>query len=359
MRFSRSHNVSASTSTIFTITLLALISSVTANPYPRLISSNPTQENADILERGTCASPCGWEGQYCCSSDQTCVTLAGNIATCTAGAAVATGAAPGPAAVATVTVTVGGSQPTAATCNYNLQQVQCGTTCCSAGQFCNNGVCMSNGATTGGAAPPAVVTATVSAAIRPTSISTYTVFTTNGATSTVPFLMPATATASSGSGTYSESTSGSSLSGGAIAGIVIGVLAGIIILILIIICCCARGLLDLIRPKRKTEVTEIYEGHHHSGGAPPRRRFGLFGGGGGNQSNSGKKKSGFLGVAGILAALALVLGLKRRHDRKNDEKASTAYSYSEYTYDYSTSASSASSDDRRTQQTRSDRRSRR
>ncbi|KAH0152403.1 hypothetical protein KCU67_g9860, partial [Aureobasidium melanogenum] len=60
-----------------------------------------------------------------------------------------------------------------------------------------------------------------------------------------------------------------------------------------------------------------------------------------------------LGIGAGLAALAGILGLKRRHDRRRDEKSEYSSAYTDATYsDYYTSESSASSDDRRTRQTR-------
>ncbi|KAG9731553.1 hypothetical protein KCU73_g11562, partial [Aureobasidium melanogenum] len=69
-----------------------------------------------------------------------------------------------------------------------------------------------------------------------------------------------------------------------------------------------------------------------------------------------KERSKFtelLGIGAGLAALAGILGLKRRHDRRRDEKSEYSSAYTDATYsDYYTSESSASSDDRRTRQTR-------
>jgi hypothetical protein len=174
---------------------------------------------------------------------------------------------------------------------------------------------------------------------RPTSGTVVTVTSIGSATTTQSFLAPLGTDGSTLIGT--QQSSGGGLSGGAIAGIVIGVIAGIIILLLICACYCFKGILDSLlaifglgpRARRRTEETIIEERHsHHGSGAVGGRTW--FGS---RPSRAEKRKeSSGLGLAGVgaaLATLAVVLGLKRRHDRRYEEKSSYGSSYydSEYT----------------------------
>ena len=233
-------------------------------------------------------------------------------------------------------------------CNTNIQQKDpCGGVCCSLDQFCSNNQCINNGGSTGGVWAPAPTSASNSAFIRPTSNTIATVTATGSATATLPFSSPI-GTDGSALAPIAVS-SGSSLSPGAIAGIVIGVLLGLFILFLICACLCCKGILDGILAifgigkKKRTEETYITSHHsHHSGhGSPPPRRW--FGMRPARADKPPKKSSGLggvLGVGGLLAALAIILGLKRKHD-KHDEKSSygSASSYTTYTSYTTTSAS--------------------
>lgn len=164
------------------------------------------------------------------------------------------------------------------------------------------------------------------------------------------------------------STSGGGLSGGAIAGIVIGVLLGIGLLIALCVCCLLKGCLDGLlgilglRNNRKTRREETYieerrSSHHHAGGAyagsVDRRRTGgrtWFGTRPGRvtERRTEKKTGGGLGGLGAVTAglgtLALVLGLKRRSERRKADEMSqtTGYGSSYYTDEYTTSASELS-----------------
>lgn len=145
-----------------------------------------------------------------------------------------------------------------------------------------------------------------------------------------------------------EDGGGGGLSGGAIAGIVIGVLAGLALLALLCFCCCIKGLLDGClacfglgsrKKRRRTEIDEYERYSHHSGGGGGRTWYGAARPPARVDRRDERKSSNgknLLGLGAGLAALWAVLGLKRQRDnRKNNEK------YSEYSYssDYYTSAS--------------------
>jgi ubiquitin-activating enzyme E1 len=129
---------------------------------------------------------------------------------------------------------------------------------------------------------------------------------------------------------------GSNLSGGAIAGIVIGVLAGIVLLFLICVFCCARALFDTIlgcfglgKKNRKHTHEETYIEAHHSSAGGGRRWHGE------RPSRPKPKKSGLggaLGMGALLGGAALALGLKRKHDKHEQKSEYTGSSYySDYT----------------------------
>lgn len=195
---------------------------------------------------------------------------------------------------------------------------------------------------------------------------------------TVPFQSPIPTGAA---GIPIEQTGGGGgLSGGAIAGIVIGVLLGVLLLFLLCLFCCFRALFNTLMAcfgggKRKGgkhthEETYIEEHHHSSGGAGGRRWYGQ----GPARPARSKKSSGggfgnALGIGALLGGAALALGLKRKHDRKHDEKSTVISGSSAYYSDDYTSSSefhtdiqtlqptnilagSASSSDRHTRHTR-------
>jgi ubiquitin-activating enzyme E1 len=124
-----------------------------------------------------------------------------------------------------------------------------------------------------------------------------------------------------------------------------------LLLFLLCLFCCFRALFDTIMAcfgggKRKHTHEETYiEEHHHSsaGGAAAsgggRRWYGQ-----GPSRPARSKKSGggvgnALGIGALLGGAALALGLKRKHDRKNDEKSTTVSGSSAYYSDEYTSTS--------------------
>jgi hypothetical protein len=359
---------------ICTIGILSLCGSSTASPFwwPRDVQTdNTTPTSAEpshnaTLEARACANPCGWYGQLCCESGQTCTTDANNQAQCSSkGGAVAAPAAAGywqyytTTYVATGAVTktdvissfIPGQSVTAAgtgtkDCNYALNQAPCGSVCCGSGEYCvTPGQCAAAG---GGSSEgyAGSYTAPASAPLRPTTGSTVVV---TSPTTTMPFGTPV-ATGANITLTPAEAQGGGGLSGGAIAGIVIGVLLGIGLLFLLCFCFCAKAFIDILKgifgmgKKRKRTETEYIEEHHHhtSGGlgAGAAAAAALAGGRrwhGDRPSKPEKPKKGGLGGMGAMAAglgaLAIGLGLKRKHDKKQKSEY-TGSSY-DYSYDYS------------------------
>ncbi|KAH8676342.1 hypothetical protein BX600DRAFT_508504 [Xylariales sp. PMI_506] len=312
----------------------------TANPYPR--DSLRDVGFGYLMDRG-CASYCGTDNQYCCSSDETCVTTAG-IATCTAGS----GSYNYYTTTWTETVTYtstfssyisGGTEP-ASTATATGEdcvppsgsgEIACGPICCASWQYCSdsvNGQCMANdgAGTWTTAVTVATVTTAYSAPYRVTSGST--IFST-ATTSTTGTGTAESATATGTAGAVT--TTSTKLSGGAIAGIVVGTIAGVAILLLLCVCCIIRGawhgllaILGLGEKKKKTERTEIieerYSRHGSVAGSRPAHRT-WFGGGGGRPSTaaSRKEKKSSSGVGWFAAAggaALLLLGLRRDNKRK-------------------------------------------
>lgn len=244
-------------------------------------------------------------------------------------------------------------------------QIACGPICCATWQWCSDpvkGQCLANAGqnswtdvvTTG-----YVVTTQFSAPYRPTSGTTMPTGVVGSAT-TVPTNSPQeTAPADT-------TTTSGSLSGGAIAGIVIGVIAGLALLILCCFCCIARGLWGVFagllgggkKDKREKERVEIIEerysrhGSQHGTqhGTRPAHKgwFGGFGGGGGGRpsdvaSRKEKKSSGTGWLAAGAGAAALLLGLKKREDKQRrggSNKSRSDWSSSYYTDSYTGSSPS-------------------
>jgi hypothetical protein len=320
---------------------------------------------------------CGSDNQYTCVQGEACMT-ANNIAFCSATPAPAVGGDSGGFAVFTTTYTetdlvlrtstyTSSLQAAATTqefepapssgvavCYESMGQASCGAICCASTQGCfTDGQCTDNSAASSlwsySSMPAPTVTSTFSAPLRPTSggVSTETV----SASTTMPFLPPATASGSTLPITEHSSSGG--LSPGAIAGIVIGVIAAIIILLLICFCCCVKagfdGLLAIFglgkKRRRSSEkiVTEERYSRHGSGASRRNTHTNWFGRPTRVDESRKKKSSGFGGIGAIgagLAGLALILGLKRRHDNKKEKSSRSDISSSYYTDSYTgTSAS--------------------
>jgi hypothetical protein len=231
-------------------------------------------------------------------------------------------------------------------CQWSNLETPCGNYCCQGGETCVNGQCIASG---GGSSAfystlyTITTTSEVAAPFGATSNTVITVTATGLATTTESYIAPVGTNGSSLIGTQQESSS-SGLSGGAIAGIVIGVIAGIILLLLICACCCFKGLIDGLlaifglgpraRRRRTVEETIIEERHSRRGSSGGGRRTWF-----GTRPVRVKRKSGsgigaWARVGAALATLAVVLGLKRSRDRRDEEKSSYGSSYyydSEYT----------------------------
>lgn len=361
--------------TLLTILLSSNISQAVPLPQDET-SVNPQNHTLELRD---CAVPCGWNNFLCCASGQQCLTVAGQAA---CGAATATGYANGQWLMYTTTYTqtdlvtvttvyssyipvstpayttpivqtqivttvVQSAAPAqTAICSANFGQSSCGGICCSPVQFCAYaGQCQAIGGSSSNGNGYVVPATSGSAFIRPTSATTATVIFTGTATTTVPFQTPIGTDGSALTG-VTATAQNNGLSGGAIAGIVIGVLLAIFLLFLFCACCLARELFDSIlgifglgkkaRRRRVTDTTIIEERHsRHSGGRVTGGRRTWFGTSGGPSRPQQKNSSGWggaLGVAGALGALALLLGLRRRN--KADEKSSygtgSSYTYSDY-----------------------------
>ncbi|KAK4543715.1 hypothetical protein LTR36_005360 [Oleoguttula mirabilis] len=357
--------------------LLQLITAILLAPRPTVLASPAPAPSLhagfsfnELFARYDCSGTyCGFSSQLCCTgvnasggywqyytvtTSETDTVMTTEVYSSYIAAATTT-------AVAVTTAT--------ASCNYALNESQCGSICCASNQYCYvSGQCTANanGDSSGYYSTYTTPAATASAAIRGTSSALTVATVTSSPTTTIPFETPV-ATGANITLTSDNSSGGGGLSGGAIAGIVIGVLLGLFLLGLLCFYCCIKGLLDGVvalfgggRRKRRVTEVEEYERHSHhasgGGGAAGRTWYGASRPARVSRyedrrterrSNTGKEA---LGIAGGLAALWAVLGLKRkREQRRNDEKRTE---YSEYSSDYYTSASSASSDDRRTRDTR-------
>ncbi|KAK2737056.1 hypothetical protein FQN55_001326 [Onygenales sp. PD_40] len=348
---------SASTA-LAVLSILLLQSPLThASPFPPII-------NVDLAARQNCDGQlCGFYKQLCCSAGQTCSTSASGQAVCADSVNLPQarqGSGEGQWEPFTtvfvqtdlVTVTSTGSRwvasPTSnsnAQCKISLGESACGTICCTAAQACKNGQCVQSGASpfesSTGPSP--------TAPLRPTSSGGPTVTTTPSAT--VPFLFPV-GTDGSALTPIPATGGGGGLSGGAIAGIVIGTLAGVVLLFILCLSACAKsviaGILGLLGLGKKKKKRGSNSTHSFSDGAPPPGRT-WFGGRPPRPPQSDSyysektEKSGLFGMGKwasiglIFGALAICLGLR---NKKKSQASSYAYSDSYYTYDYSSTESS-------------------
>lgn len=323
-----------------------------------------------------CENPCGFYHQLCCNLNQQCGTNS-------QGQAVCLDQSSGQWQYYTTTYTTTEDQyttitsvwstfvpeqtppPTTTTvsCSQSLGETQCGNTCCGAAYVCRNSECVSGSSEiqTVTATPPVRPTSSEQVTVTQTAVTTETA--TSTATTTEPFIAPVSTNGESLVGVQAHAVS--HLSGGAIAGIVIGVIAGVFVLLLLCLCLCCEGLLDGImsilglgdRKRKDTSYVEERYSHHSRGSSRRSRRpqGGLrtwFGTRPSRPQGEGRKSGwdGLATVGVILGALALCLGLKRRRD--DEEKGNYTNPSSYYYYsDYTTSASSESSD-RRTRESK-------
>ncbi|KAH6646463.1 hypothetical protein BKA67DRAFT_664300 [Truncatella angustata] len=345
---------------------LLLASLTSASPFPR---DSLRDVGFGYLMDRSCASYCGVDDQFCCSSDQVCVT-ANNVAACTAGSGsgyegytttwteTRTYTSTWSSYVAGATTPASsGSDGEDCVPPSGSGQIACGTICCASWQYCAyQGQCSANsnaGTWTTGTtvATVGVVTTAFSAPYRVTGTGTVTTATTTGTAASI--------TATSTGGAAVGTTTSSSLSGGAIAGIVVGTIAGVILLLLLCICCIIRGLWATVlaifgiggKDKHKTERTEIIEerysrhgsAHGAAAAARPAHRTWFGGGGGGRPSTAAsrnEKKSGAGWLAAAGGAALLLLGLRRGDKKKEGSQKPPRSDWSSSYYTDSFTASS-------------------
>jgi hypothetical protein len=335
-----------------TVFLLLGTPTTHAHPYPR---DDLHEAGFGYLMPRQCNQYCGYNNMYCCSSGLQCYTSNG-IAGCSASAG-------GGVAWYTTTWTLTetftstfSSYFPAATTVANAAcvpvpgsgQIACGSICCANWQYCAyNGQCMANGGGGGGGQ------------------QTYTVITSAGTVYTTPYSAPYRVTSgfsvsqtqsgtlasatSTGNGTVVTGGTSPQLSAGAIAGIVIGVLAGLVLLVGLCACLLFRelwhGLLDLLglrrRPRRReTTIIEEERISRHGSVHSHRDRHSTWFGGGDRPGTAGsrreKKKSSGAGWLALTAGtLLLLLGLRRDKKRRTAAKTrsdvSSAYFSDSYT----------------------------
>lgn len=306
-------------------------------------------EGGDLEKR--CSNPCGYYSQLCCTSSQTCITHSGQAVCADSGSGsdwdyftttwtetdTQTYTSTWSSQRATQTAAAGGgSGADSGSCDASVGETQCGSTCCGPAYVCDSGQCLIGSSSIW-------ATATATPPVRGTSSGLSTVTETGNPTTTQAFDAPVNTDGSPAIGVKAPDDDG--LSGGAIAGIVIGTIAGVALLLLVCACLCCRGALDALFAclgigKRKNR--DNYDNRYSQGGRPEGRTW--FGARPPAQSQAGgEKKSRWGGLATIgivLGALALCLGLKRHRDREHDEKSSYSYPSSYYYYsDYYTNSS--------------------
>lgn len=143
------------------------------------------------------------------------------------------------------------------------------------------------------------------------------------------------------------------LSGGAIAGIVVGTLAGVGLLCFLCFCCVARGIWAALfggkKKERERTREEIYEDRYTRRGAS--RPSSYYTGRGTHSSWYGsedgatneKRKSGakWLGLAGLAATLLALLNIRKKKKKPAERRTPTMYTDS-YMYTDSSPSSSSS-----------------
>ncbi|KIE01954.1 hypothetical protein MAJ_02176, partial [Metarhizium majus ARSEF 297] len=350
---------------------------VSASPFPRDAVND--WGFSFLLRRDDCATYCGSEKQFCCSSNQVCTTLAGNVATCAPGGGGSYGAYTTTwTETRTYTSTIMTNWAPAPTpipgvdCKpQSPEQEACGSICCAGWQTCAfKGQCSSRPGyqepSTIVITSDGVVTTRYSAPYRVTGTTTVIG---SGTRSDQSFFTATATTTSAGSTSTSDGDTigadgsnkggtGGGLSGGAIAGIVIGTLAGVALLMLLCFCCIARGIWNAIfgRKKERSEKVIIEEDvrySRHGSQAPSAysrrdRHSGWFGGRPTSVADRRPKKSDgkwWLGLAGAATTLLALLNLRKdkkpvRRPQSSRYTDSSSYTYSDVTYMSPTSSSS-------------------
>ncbi|RKF55296.1 hypothetical protein OnM2_090030 [Erysiphe neolycopersici] len=309
------------------ITTLVLLKTALAGPFPK---DDLHDTGYSYLQDRSCVSYCGAQNQYCCAAGEACYTNQANIAYCSAGSGdfwggysvytttytetnliLRTSTYTSSWVVATSTWQPDPAITQAPICTSSLGESSCGTICCANDQRCAHANSCTAYTATG---DDSTTHKTFSAPLRPTSGDS----STQSATITVPFQPPATATGSVFPTLPLNDNKG--LSGGAIAGIVIGALVGASILLLCCSCCIIKSKLF---GKKKTSS---------NAGASSSAA----------ERSSAKKK--MLVGGGILAAILVFFGLrKKEHPPSTSPSSGSSISTSSSSID-SNSRSSDSQD---------------
>ncbi|KAF6833753.1 hypothetical protein CPLU01_05351 [Colletotrichum plurivorum] len=346
--------------------LLLLVSAPTptfAHPYPlQNVGNNLFYELGNKFMRRDCVQRCGVDSQYCCGSGEQCYTV-NNIAGCS------TINGGGGYGIYTTTWTETNTFTSTITTNWpettkasgggagggsgaacvpkNEGETACGSICCASNQYCAySGQCAQKG-------------------------WDITTITSNGVPITTQFSAPYRVTSTRATGTFASADetgtgtavpiadegTGGGLSGGAIAGIVIGTLAGLGLLMLLCFCCIARGLWGLIfggkKKERSRERVEVVEERYsrHGSRMPSAHSHrpshgGWFGGrpaSAAHRKEEKKEGAKWLGLGAAAATLLALLNLKK--DKPARKPRST---YTDSYYSYTGTSPSESSWDSRT-----------
>lgn len=313
-----------------------------------------------------CAEYCGYNNMYCCNQGSTCYTTNG-VAGCSA-------AAGGGWEWLTTTWTVTATFTSTISSFWPVQTaspgqdcipeadsgwIACGSICCASWQYCAfKGQCSANGPPPAGATYTTVVSSVTTVITTQYSAPYRVTSGVSGGTATQTGVV-AGETTTAGNGTVPlTSSGGTSLSGGAIAGIVIGTLAGVVFLLAFCVCCVVRGLwhtvlglLGLRRKKEETTETIIEEERYsrHGGGSVHSRRDrhgGWFAGGRPasvvERKEEKKKSSGFgwIGLTAAAGTMLLLLGLRKDNKKKAQSKARSEVSSNYWSESYTVSSPS-------------------
>lgn len=337
--------------------LLTVAGLASATPYPR--DDLHDMRGLGFLMPRNCNSYCGASNQFCCGPNEVCTTKQ-EVATC-----VNAGGGGWPAYTTTWTETrtytstgytwwEPAPAPTAGVdcVPLNDEQEACGNICCAGWQTCAfAGQCSAKPGY--GEGTTVVITTdgrTTTQYSAPYRITGTTTVVTTGvvATSTTGTAVKATKTETEPIG--AGGGGGGGLSGGAIAGIVIGSLVGAFLILLIAFCCIAKGLWNVIFGRKRKVREEVYEERYSRNGSRPpstysrRERHGKWFGG--SAAGGEKRKSGggkWLGLAGAAAGLLALLNVKKEKKPARKSGRGSRYSDSYYSYSDATSPSKFSS----------------